>query len=146
MPGNRTRITVITVLTLAVGHLTAAHAQMPSTAQRNAIRQSCASDYRAMCASVPTGGSASLQCLRQNMSSLSPACQSAVGAISSGGGQPSRPMGSPVAARPAQACRADFREFCDGIRPGGGRAMMCLREHAMELSPTCQESLQAMRR
>lgn len=56
MSGNRTRITILTVLTLAVGHITAAHAQMPTTAQWNAIRQSCASDYRAMCASVPTGG------------------------------------------------------------------------------------------
>jgi hypothetical protein len=146
MPGNRIRIATVTVLTLVMGHLMTAHAQMPSTAQRNAIRQSCARDYQAMCANVPTGGSASLQCLRENMSSLSPACQSAVGAISSGGGQPSRPSGSPVAARPAQACRADFREFCGGIRPGGGRAIMCLREHAMDLSPTCQESLQAMRR
>ena len=146
MSGNRTRITIITVLTLAVGHITAAHAQMPTTAQRNAIRQSCARNYQAMCASVPTGGSASLQCLRQNMTSLSPACQSAVGAISSAGGQPSGPVGSPVAARPAQACRADFMAFCGGIRPGGGRAMMCLREHAMELSPTCQKSLQAMQR
>ena len=146
MPGNRIRITTVTVLTLVMGHLAAAHAQMPTTAQRNAIRQSCAQDYQAMCASVPTGGSASLQCLRQHMSSLAPACQSAVGAISSGGGQPSKPSGSSVAARPAEACRADFHEFCGGIRPGGGRAMMCLREHAMQLSPTCQESLQAMRR
>ena len=151
MPGMRLRIITATamttiVLTLALGHLTVAGAQTPSTAQRDAIRQSCASDYQAMCASVPPGGSASLQCLRQNMSSLSPACQSAVAAISSGGGQASRPSGSPAAARPAQACRADFREFCGGIRPGGGRAMMCLRQHAMELSPTCQASLQAMRR
>ena len=146
MLGNQTRILIITVLTLAVSHITAAHAQMPTTAQRNAIRQSCARDYQAMCASVPTGGKASLQCLRQNMTSLSPACQSAVGAISSVGGQPSGPVGSPVAARPAQACGADFREFCGQIRPGGGRAIMCLREHATELSPTCQMSLQAMQR
>lgn len=146
MSGNQTRITIITALILAAGHFTAAYAQMPTTAQRNAIRQSCRRDYEAMCASIPPGGSASLQCLRQNMTSLAPACQSAVGAISSGGGQPSRPMGSPVAERPAQACRADFREFCGEIRPGGGRAIMCLREHAMELSPTCQRSLQAMQR
>lgn len=45
-----------------------------------------------------------------------------------------------------EACRADYFEFCRGIRPGGGRAMMCLREHAQELSPGCQESLMALRR
>lgn len=146
MSGNRIRLMMITILTLAAGHISAAHAQVPTPEQRNAIRQACARDYRAMCASVPTGGMASLQCLRQNMTSLSPACQSAVGALSSAGGQPSGPVGSPVAMRPAQACRADFAAFCGGIRPGGGRAMLCLREHAMELSPTCQNSLQAMQR
>ena len=146
MPSIWIRIATVTLLTVALGHLTAAHAQMPSTAQRNAIRQSCARDYQAMCASIPPGGSASLQCLRENMSSLSPACQSAVGAISSGGGQPSRPSSSPTAMRLAQACRADVRELCGGVRPGGGREIMCLREHATELSPMCQESLEAMRR
>ncbi len=146
MSGNRIRLTIITVLALAVGQIAAAHAQAPTTAQRNAIRHSCARDYQEMCASVPTGGMASLQCLRQNMSSLSPTCQSAVGAVASFNGPPSSAVGSPVAARPAQACRADFMAFCGGIRPGGGRAMLCLREHATELSPTCQSSLQAMQR
>jgi hypothetical protein len=146
MQDMRVRVTTAAVLMLALGHFTTALAQTPSTAQRNAIRQSCASDYREMCASVPAGGRASLQCLQEHMQSLSPACQSAVGAISSGGGQQSRPSASPAQARPAQACRGDFEEFCGGIRPGGGRAMMCLRRHAMELSPGCQEALQALRR
>lgn len=145
MPGIRVRFTTVAGVMLALGHLTAALAQTPTTAQRNAIRQSCRNDYEAMCSSVPPGGSASLQCLREHMPSLSPACQSAVGAIS-GGGQQSRPPPSQARARPAEACRGDFREFCGGIRPGGGRAMMCLREHAAELSPACQESLQALRR
>lgn len=145
MPGIRIGVTTATML--ALGCLAAAQAQMPSTAQRNAIRQNCRNDYEAMCSSIPPGGSASLQCLREHMSSLAPACQSAVGSISGGGQQPSRAPNYPAAsARPAQACRGDFMEFCRGIRPGGGRAMMCLREHAMELSPECQESLQALRR
>jgi hypothetical protein len=61
-------------------------AQQPTQAQRNAIRQSCASDYQAQCSGVPSGGMASLQCLQQHMASLSPACQSAVGAASGAGG------------------------------------------------------------
>ena len=55
-------------------------AQQPTQAQANAIRQSCRSDYQAHCASVPTGGSAALQCLKDNLASLSPGCQGAVGA------------------------------------------------------------------
>ena len=136
-------IMTVTMLALGLGHLTIAAAQMPSTAQRNAVRQSCARDYQAMCASVPAGGSASLQCLRSNMQSLSPPCQSAVAAIGSGGSQAAAPS---APGNPAQACRADFRALCGGIRPGGGRAMMCLREHRMDLSPNCQASLQSMRR
>ena len=57
----------------------------PTQAQQQAIRASCQSDYRAHCASVPTGGSAALQCLEKNLSSLSAACQQAVNAVTGGG-------------------------------------------------------------
>ncbi|MGH7156177.1 MAG: cysteine rich repeat-containing protein, partial [Acetobacteraceae bacterium] len=60
-----------------------AWAQQPTQAQSNAIRQACRADYQAHCASVPTGGSASLACLQQNAASLSPGCQSALAAIGS---------------------------------------------------------------
>jgi Cysteine rich repeat len=57
----------------------------PTEAQQQAIRSSCQSDYRTYCASVPTGGSAALQCLEKNISSLSAACQQAVNAATGGG-------------------------------------------------------------
>ena len=60
---------------------TAAYSQAPTDAQRSAIRSQCRSDYEAHCASVPPGGKASLQCLQQNMSSLSSGCQAAVRAV-----------------------------------------------------------------
>ncbi|UPK35404.1 cysteine rich repeat-containing protein [Bradyrhizobium sp. 186] len=60
---------------------TGAFAQMPTDAQKAAIRSSCRADYQAHCASVPPGGEASLQCLQKNMSSLSSSCQSAVRAV-----------------------------------------------------------------
>lgn len=59
----------------------AAYPQAPTEAQRSAIRSQCRSDYQAHCASVPPGGKASLQCLQQNMSSLSSGCQAAVRAV-----------------------------------------------------------------
>jgi hypothetical protein len=58
-----------------------AHSQAPTDAQRSAIRSQCRADYEAHCASIPPGGKASLQCLQQNMSSLSSGCQSAVRAV-----------------------------------------------------------------
>lgn len=159
MPRLLERVITAAALTLALGQLTAAQAQAPTTAQRNAIRQSCASDYQSMCQGVPTGGSAALACLRAHTDSLSPSCQSAIGALS-GGGQQQQPLQqpqqqpqqqpryapAPTAGRPAQACRGDFLQFCQGVRPGGGRALMCLRQHAAELSPDCQASLQSLRR
>jgi hypothetical protein len=57
-------------------------AQQPSSAQVSAIRSACPADYRAHCANVPPGGSASLACLRKNLAGLSPACRQAVGAVS----------------------------------------------------------------
>jgi hypothetical protein len=61
--------------------LTPAFSQAPTDAQRSAIRSECRSDYQAHCASVPPGGAASLQCLQQNMPSLSTGCQTAVRAV-----------------------------------------------------------------
>ena len=58
-----------------------AYSQAPTDAQRSAIRSECRRDYQAHCASIPPGGAASLQCLQQNMSSLSAGCQGAVRAV-----------------------------------------------------------------
>ena len=65
----------------------------PTQAQQNAIRSSCQSDYSTYCASVPTGGSAALQCLEKNVASLSASCQQAVKAVS-GGSATAAPAGS----------------------------------------------------
>jgi hypothetical protein len=134
-----------------------ADAQQPTQAQANAIRQSCRGDYQAHCASVPTGGSASLQCLRENMASLSPACQSAVGATESGTAAPPAAAAGPQAhpgpamtprqqmAMMRRACGGDFRRYCPGVAMGGGRALACLADHRESLSPPCQEALASAR-
>jgi len=60
----------------------------PTAAQQDAIRSSCQSDYRSYCASVPTGGSAALECLQKNVASLSPSCQQAVNAATGAAAAP----------------------------------------------------------
>jgi hypothetical protein len=97
-----------------------AFAQMPTDAQKSAIRSSCRSDYEAHCASVPPGGEASLQCLQKNMSSLSSACQSAVRAV-----EPkaeSAPAAGP--AKPAAATEAPQPDSgkADGAKPGTAKS------------------------
>ena len=43
------------------------------------------------------------------------------------------------------ACGADFRAYCSGVRLGGGRAVGCLADHRESLSPGCQNALSAAR-
>jgi len=69
-----------TLLAVAI-FATAAGAQAPSQARRDAIKSQCRSDYMAHCSSVPPGGAESLQCLQKNMSSLSAGCAGAVKAV-----------------------------------------------------------------
>lgn len=69
------------LIAAAIGAGSEALAQKPSQAQLNGMRQSCRSDYMALCSTVPTGSAPALNCLKQNLSNLSPACQNAVKAI-----------------------------------------------------------------
>ena len=134
-----------------------ASAQQPSSAQAAAIRSACRADYQSHCASVPTGGSAALQCLMQNAPSLSPGCQQALNAVQGGAaGAPAPaappPLRQPATSQPApppaaemrQACGFDYRRYCRGIPPGGGRALACLQSNRDRLSQTCRGALAAM--
>ncbi|MBS0376885.1 MAG: cysteine rich repeat-containing protein [Proteobacteria bacterium] len=63
---------------------------------------------------------------------------------------PSAPV-APIAVSPrAEArvlrtdCGGDFQKFCSDVRPGGGRGIACLRDHAKDLSPSCQNALQSL--
>jgi hypothetical protein len=88
-----------------------AYSQAPTDAQRSAIRSQCRSDYQAHCASIPPGGKASLQCLQQNMSSLSSGCQAAVRAVEAPAAPkaetaPAAPKAESAPAAPAESAPA----------------------------------------
>jgi hypothetical protein len=93
----------------------------PSSAQVAAIRSACRSDYMAHCSSVPTGGAAALNCLKQNKSSLSAGCEQAVNAA--GGGSTSG--GSTAAPAEGNAAPADPATAAPGAAPAA--APMVLR-------------------
>jgi hypothetical protein len=140
-------------------------AKKPSDAQVAAIRSACRSDYRKVCAGVPTGGAPALQCLEKNKSKLSGNCQQAVNAASGGATTPAAgaasatatttsPAAAPAPAlvlrpmRPREelfvvrsACGGDVRALCGGVAPGGGRIARCLATQAASLSPACKEVL-----
>jgi cysteine rich repeat protein len=146
-----------------------AAAKKPSDAQVAAIRGACRSDYQKVCAGVPTGGSAALQCLEKNKSNVSASCQQAVAAAGGGAAAPAAgsapaaaataspaaaPANAPAAAlvlrplRPREelfvlrsACSGDVRALCGGVAPGGGRIVQCLASRAASISPACKEVL-----
>lgn len=80
-----------------------AAAQSPTSAQQQALRASCQSDFRANCSGVSPGGQAALACLQKNVAKLSAACQSAVNAI---GGAPAAATPKPAAPAPAATAPA----------------------------------------
>jgi hypothetical protein len=90
--------TLIVSLSVASLMMTAASAtaQIPTPAQRQALRANCVADYRANCATVPTGGMAALVCLEEHVDKLSPPCKAAVLAAE---GHPA--SATPVAAAPS---------------------------------------------
>ena len=174
---NQTKSLVLSGLLFVtlLGMSDVASAQQPTQAQANAIRQSCAADYRAHCASVPTGGSAALACLQQNAASATPACQQALATIGreaapqTGQTQPGQtqtdqtpvgpsslpPASAPVTLPPLtprqqalvlrQACAHDYQRLCRNVALGGGRAIACLDQNASALSPGCRNTLASMR-
>src|SRR5713226_698717 len=87
------------MLCLCLGVLAGPAASQPTEQQQNAIRQNCRSDYMANCSSVTPGGAEALQCLRRNAAKLSPACQSALNAVTPASPPPSSPP--PAQAMPA---------------------------------------------
>jgi hypothetical protein len=166
-----TRLSTLMAVVL-FGFAAPAFSQQPSDAQRSAIRSACRSDYQAHCASIPPGGAASLQCLQQNMSSLSSGCKSAVQAVAA----PSEPKAesTPAAARtesaPAaaaetaapkaagtaakksssaqisairSACRSDYPKVCAGVPTGGAPALQCLEKNKSKLSASCEKAVAA---
>jgi hypothetical protein len=88
----------MTTLRLVVATFAAIVVALPASAQPTAnqvtaVRNACPADYRAHCASVTPGGQAAFACLKQNLSSLSPACQKAVSAATG----PAPPAAAPTA-------------------------------------------------
>ena len=138
-------------------------AKKPSSAQVAAIRSACRSDYQRVCAGVPTGGAAALQCLEKNKSKVSGNCEKAVSAASGGAATPAGAPAAAASASPAaaptpalvlrpmrpreilfvlrSACGGDVRALCAGVPAGGGRIIECLATQSASLSPACSDVL-----
>lgn len=146
------------LLVISLSLVSPAMAQQPNQAQINAIRQACPADYQTYCSNVPTGGSASLACLKRNAQSLSEPCQRAVAALASPApaapattapapaAPAARTYGPPMSPRQEamllrRACGMDYRTYCSAVPFGGGRVIECLKENGPSLSRQCRSAL-----
>jgi hypothetical protein len=156
-------------LVLAFG-LDQASAQQPSSAQINAIRQSCRSDFMSNCSGVQPGGKDAIECLERNLAKLSAPCKTAVSAVApkppapaaaaspapvpaAAAPEPAPPV-APVAVTASQqeqvraiqeACTiSDFTAHCSWIKPDSPEVLLCLQANAAQLSPNCQTAVRGL--
>ncbi len=87
----------------------------------------CAADVQRLCQGIAPGGGRLHACLKSNADRLSPACRQDLAQA----GQRARDV--------HERCQGDVWHFCQGIQPGQGRILACLKSHEAELSPPCAE-------
>lgn len=93
------------------------------------IKEACRPDAEKFCKGIKPGGGRIAACLKSHESELAPACQKIFAKVE-------------TAAREVhEACKADAEKLCQGIRPGGGRILACLKSHEAELSGACKAVL-----
>lgn len=71
------------------------------------------------------------------------ACVAAVVTVVAGPAQ-AQQAGGGIAQELRQACQADMKKLCDGVQPGGGRLIQCLRSKQGEATPACQAALKKL--
>jgi len=85
----------------------------------------CAPDAKKFCGDEKPGGGRIAKCMKSHEAELSPACQAEM------------KKAEERIEQVKQECGADAKKFCQGIRPGGGRILACLKSHQSELAPAC---------
>jgi len=104
-------------------------APSPAYAQYGRGAGPCREDLQKFCAGMQPGGGAFRDCLQQHSAELSPACK-----------QHLQQVKSRVAAW-RQACESDVQKLCNGVAPGRGGIVRCLRQHQNDLSQACKDQL-----
>ena len=90
----------------------------------------CADDLRQFCPNVKPGSGRVVDCLQSNEPRLSVACRARLDANAQ--------KAKAYILEFGRSCRMDVDRYCPGVDPGGGRVLGCLRQHQLELTPTCQ--------
>jgi hypothetical protein len=93
----------------------------------------CRADAQRFCKGIPPGEGRMAACLQGREADLSPACRDKLA------------LARLRAEELSRACLPDVRRFCQGVPPGKGRILACLKGREADLSPACQAELRAAR-
>jgi hypothetical protein len=55
---------------------------------------------------------------------------------------PAQPPSKEAVEAARAACEADVQKLCNGVQPGGGRILACLKQHKDEVSVGCKQAVQ----
>ena len=100
---SRRALRVLFASELVMGATLSASAQQPTSEQISAIRASCRSDFMSNCAGVKPGTRDALECLKRDAAKVSPACKTALDAISPRPTESAAPAPAKTAPPPAAA-------------------------------------------
>ena len=98
-----------------------------ASAQQNA--KPCAEDAANLCQGIQPGGGRVAKCLKEHSGELSQACKKNIA------------KAKRKAAKLKQACKQDAQTLCEGVKPGGGRIVQCLKQHQDGLTAECREAM-----
>jgi hypothetical protein len=93
----------------------------------------CRADAQRLCQGIPPGGGRMAACLQGREADLSPACRDKLA------------LARMKAEELSRACLPDVQRFCQGIPPGKGRILACLKGREADLAPACQAEFRAAR-
>lgn len=90
----------------------------------------CVDEFERFCKDVKPGLGQMILCLDQHRAELSPVCREKVA------------VALDKLDKAKQDCAADIATYCDGVKPGDGRLLGCLKKEVSRLTPVCRNHLQ----
>lgn len=90
----------------------------------------CQEDREKLCAGIEPGEGRIARCMHDNLERVSPACKEQMTAMKA------------HMAEAREACQDDVQTLCDGIKPGRGAVMKCLKANKEKLSAACKEQFE----
>lgn len=115
------------LLVFCVAALVASKSHAAPKAHPGAV--ACKADAETFCAGIVPGDGAIHRCLKRHEAELSPACAKFQTAVRD------------KINRFVQACTADIRTHCSGVKPGDGRVVQCLKRNRTALTDSCKAQL-----